>query len=78
MVGGVTALSMGEVCFPGNQLAATIGVDAQGLVDTVATYNGCCEAGEDLDFRRGAMMCGDLAPQPNANLCRCHNRLSTR
>lgn len=55
------------------QLAEKIGVDAAGLVATVAAFNGYCEAGEDPDFQRGnypwgALMCGDPAQQPNANL----------
>ena len=54
-------------------LAAAIGVDAQGLADTVARFNDYCARGEDPEFARGsfpwgALMCGDPLQQPNANL----------
>lgn len=63
---GIKANSLAE-------LARKIGVDARGLKTTVATFNGYCQNGEDLEFRRGtrpwgATMCGDPAQQPNANL----------
>ena len=55
------------------QLAEKVGIDAGGLASTVATFNSYCEAGHDPDFQRGsypwgALMCGDPAQQPNANL----------
>lgn len=55
------------------ELATKIGVDAQGLAATIAAFNGYCEKGEDLEFKRGtypwgALMCGDPKQQPNPNL----------
>jgi 3-oxosteroid 1-dehydrogenase len=55
------------------ELASRIGVDVQGLSGTVSTFNGYCESGVDLEFKRGthpwgAMMCGDPRQTPNANL----------
>jgi 3-oxosteroid 1-dehydrogenase len=63
---GVKAESIAE-------LARKIGVDAQGLAATIATFNGYCERGEDPEFKRGthpwaATMCGDPLQKPNANL----------
>ncbi|MGH8516474.1 MAG: FAD-binding protein [Panacagrimonas sp.] len=63
---GVKAHSIAE-------LAAKIGVSEAGLGQTVATFNGYCEKGEDPEFKRGthpwgALMCGDLRQKPNANL----------
>ncbi len=63
---GATANSIAE-------LAAQIGVDADGLAASIAAFNSYSESGEDADFRRGtfpwgALMCGDPAQQPNANL----------
>lgn len=51
-------------------LAETIGVDRQGLVETVARFNGFARAGKDLDFDRGysayERYMGDRsAPHPN-------------
>ena len=55
------------------ELAAKIGVDAEGLQKTVETFNTYAEAGEDPDFQRGtfpwgAAMTGDLRHKPNPNL----------
>jgi len=36
------------------ELAKKIGVDAKALIETVATYNEYCKAGEDLDFFKPA------------------------
>ena len=63
---GVKANSIAE-------LAGKIGVDAQGLVTTIAAFNGHAEKGEDPEFRRGthpwsAWMCGDPFHKPNPNL----------
>lgn len=63
---GVKADSLAE-------LATKIGVDAHGLVATVARFNDHCAQGEDPDFKRGtfpwgALMCGDPMQKPNPNL----------
>jgi 3-oxosteroid 1-dehydrogenase len=63
---GVKAESLSE-------LAGKIGVDANGLAATVATFNGYCDKGVDPEFKRGtfpwgALMCGDPSYKPNANL----------
>lgn len=63
---GVKAASLTE-------LAGKIGVDANGLAATVAAFNGYCDKGVDLEFKRGtfpwgALMCGDPSYKPNANL----------
>ncbi len=55
------------------ELAAMIGVDAQGLEATVASFNGHAEKGEDPEFGRGThpwsvWMCGDPFHKPNGNL----------
>jgi 3-oxosteroid 1-dehydrogenase len=52
------------------ELAAITGIDAAGLVDTVARFNGYCEAGEDPEFHRGksvwgAYMSGDRLHKPH-------------
>lgn len=54
-------------------LADRIGVDVQGLVSTITTFNSYCENGSDPEFKRGtfpwgALMCGDPSRKPNANL----------
>jgi 3-oxosteroid 1-dehydrogenase len=54
-------------------LANMIGIDAQALASTVATFNGYCERGEDPEFKRGThpwgvLMCGDPLQKPNGNL----------
>jgi len=55
------------------ELAAKIGVDAQGLESTVATFNANAEKGVDPEFGRGThpwsvWMCGDPNYKPNGNL----------
>jgi len=50
---GATADSLQE-------LAGKTGIDPGGLVDTINTFNGYCEKGEDPDFRRGAFPWGAL------------------
>ena len=63
---GVTADTLEE-------LAEKIGVDINGLKNTVANFNRYSETGEDPEFNRGtypwgALMCGDPSQKPNANL----------
>lgn len=60
-----------------DELAEKIGVDAAGLKETVARFNGYAETGEDIDFGRGKhpwslWMCGDPFHQPNGNLGTLH------
>ncbi len=55
------------------ELAAKIGVDAQGLEATVARFNANAEKGVDPEFGRGThpwsvWMCGDPYHKPNGNL----------
>jgi 3-oxosteroid 1-dehydrogenase len=55
------------------ELAARVGVDAQGLATTVANFNAYSEKGEDPEFHRGAYpwgawMSGDRLHKPNPNL----------
>jgi 3-oxosteroid 1-dehydrogenase len=55
------------------ELAAKIGVDADGLAATVANFNRYSADGNDPEFKRGtfpwgALMCGDPLQQPNPNL----------
>ncbi len=65
--------SMGVTADSIEALARETGIDAEGLADTIATFNRYSEQGEDPEFRRGtypwgALMCGDPAQKPNANL----------
>lgn len=55
------------------ELAGKIGVDAQGLVTTIASFNRHAEQGEDPEFHRGAhpwstWFCGDPFHKPHPNL----------
>jgi 3-oxosteroid 1-dehydrogenase len=55
------------------ELASKAGIDAKGLVETVARFNENAEKGVDPDFGRGeqpwgAWMTGDKTHKPNANL----------
>jgi 3-oxosteroid 1-dehydrogenase len=63
---GARANSIGE-------LAHMIGVDADGLKETIARFNANAEKGADPDFGRGThpwsvWMCGDPHHKPNPNL----------
>lgn len=54
-------------------LALATGIDAGGLCDEVARFNGFCETGIDADFGRGEKpwanyLCGDRRNHPNPNL----------
>jgi 3-oxosteroid 1-dehydrogenase len=55
------------------ELAGRMGVDAQGLAATIASFNKHAEKGEDPEFGRGthpwsAWICGDPYHKPNPNL----------
>jgi len=55
------------------ELAQRVGVDADGLVGTIAAFNRYCEVGVDPDFKRGThpwgvTMCGDAKQTPNPNM----------
>ncbi len=63
---GVTADSLEE-------LASCIGIDVDGLSQTVSRFNSYSATGEDPEFGRGtfpwgALMCGDPLQKPNPNL----------
>jgi len=63
---GVSANTLAE-------LAAKAGIDAQGLEQTITSFNVHAERGDDPAFGRGsqpwsAWMCGDPFHKPNANL----------
>lgn len=65
--------AMGATANSLEELANKIGVDVPGLAATVSSFNGYCDKGEDPEFQRGtfpwgALMCGDPAQKPNANL----------
>jgi 3-oxosteroid 1-dehydrogenase len=64
---------LGEKADTLGELARKIGVDPQGLEETVARFNANAEMGEDPEFGRGthpwsAWMCGDVYHTPNPNL----------
>ena len=42
------------------ELAETIGIDAEGLEDTIRRFNGFCETGIDEDFARGSVPWGRI------------------
>lgn len=55
-----------------DELADTCGIDADGLIDEVARFNGFCSTGIDSDFNRGGRAFdrahGDPSITPNPNL----------
>ncbi|VXB88691.1 hypothetical protein CITRIK5_70153 [Citricoccus sp. K5] len=59
------------------ELAGKIGVDADGLKATLATFNRDAEAGEDTEFGRGSTAYnhfrGDMDHKPNPNLATIDN-----
>jgi 3-oxosteroid 1-dehydrogenase len=64
---------LGAVANSVTELAAKIGVDPEGLAETIEGFNRVAERGEDPEFRRGtypwgAFMTGDLNHKPNPNL----------
>lgn len=64
---------LGEQAGSIRELAAKIGVDADGLEQTIATFNANSEKGIDPEFGRGthpwsAWMCGDPFHKPHPNL----------
>jgi 3-oxosteroid 1-dehydrogenase len=65
---GVSADSIAE-------LAAKTGIEAEGLIATIAAFNSYCDAGADPEFKRGShpwgvYMCGDRFHQPHPNFGR--------
>jgi 3-oxosteroid 1-dehydrogenase len=65
---GVTADSIAE-------LAAKTGIAADGLIATIAAFNGYCDNGVDPEFKRGShpwgvYMCGDRFHEPHPNFGR--------
>lgn len=63
----------GHVADTLEELAGKCGIDAKGLVETVARFNPNAERGEDPDFGRGShpwssWFCGDPFHKPNPNL----------
>ncbi len=64
---------LGVVADSVEELASKTGVDPQGLLDTLSSFNRHAEKGEDPAFGRGThpwsvWMCGDPYHQPNGNL----------
>jgi 3-oxosteroid 1-dehydrogenase len=64
---------LGAIADTVRELAEKIGVDADGLEATIASFNAHAEKGEDPEFGRGrhpwsVWMCGDPYHKPNGNL----------